>query len=463
MDALYLISAIALPSIAGALFAARFNTGFGLAALLSLGFGLGMGIVSYLFLIFGFVRLPFSLAPFIAAHVIASGLLAWRLKFSSLACKCACTGEKSSILWKAISVVLVLLIAFKLLFVFFEATHRPLYSWDTWTNWSVGAKLFFYQKGLLLDSSSEHFFGKGYRPFLGHPLHATFMQVWSALWLGRFDEALAKIYAPFYFLSMLAVFYYAVKDEAGKKVALIATYLLSAMPILTYHGQEGYADLPLSFYALAAVICFWRFLSTERKGLLVFAGTLLGFGVLTKNEGLFFVVAIGFAFILARFGKANKTGFLKELACLALPVMILALPWFVAKLTMGLGFGHGLGGSEFNWLSDPLYSEDAPKGIHWEVIGKGLKEWMLTANFNLLFPALAVSLILGMKEILRSDLKFLYIIIFSVMAMFIFVYLTLEVTTVMDATGIHRNTLTYAPIILFALAILGQRLLKRSR
>lgn len=463
-DMLYLFLAIVLPTIAGTLFAARLNTGFGLAARLSLGFGLGMGIVSYLFLIFGFVRVPFSLAPFIAALVIVSAVLSYGLKFSTGCPSCDAVHEKGGILWKILSAILVILIIFKLAFVFFEATHRPLYSWDTWTNWSAGAKLFFYEKGLLLESSGEHFFGRGYRPFLGHPLHATFMQVWSALWLGRFDEALVKIYSFFYFLAMLALFYAAVKEEAGKKFALVSTYLLSSMPILTYHAQEGYADLPLSFYSLAAVICFWKFLTTEKKGLLVMAGTMLGFGVLTKNEGLFYVVAVGFAFIAARYGKSQSRGiFLKELACLILPVVILAGPWFIAKLAMGLGFGHGLAGSEFNWLSDPLYGSDDPRGVHWEVIGKGLREWMLTANFNLMFPVMAVSFILGIREILRSELKYLYIIIFSVMAMFIFVYLTLEVTTVMDATGIHRNTLTYAPIILFALTVLAGRLFRRSR
>jgi len=466
MDALYLILAIALPTMAGTLFVARvLDTGFGLAARLSLGFGTGMGAVTYLFLIFGFASVPFSLLPFIAALVIASGLLAYRLKLPSATCSsCGAVEENSGILWKIVSALLVVLIAFKLLFVFFEATHRPVYSWDTWTNWSAGAKLFFYQKGLLLDSADEHIFGKGYRPFMGHPLHATFMQVWSGLWLGRFDEALVKIYSFFYFVSMLALFYVAVKDEAGKKFALVGTYLLSSIPILTYHAQDGYADLPLAFYSLAAVVCFWKFLATERKGLLVVAGTMLGFGVLTKNEGLFYIVAVGLAFILARYGKAQSRGaFLRELASLALPVIILAGPWFVAKFAMGLGFGHGLGGSEFNWLSDPLYTEGAPKGIHWEVIGKSLKEWMLTANFGLMFPALAVSFILGLKQIYRSDLKYLYIVIFSVMAAFMFVYLTLEVTTVMDATGIHRNTLTYAPIILFTLTLLASRIFKRSR
>ena len=464
-DMLYLFLAIALPTVAGTLLVARVTSGsFGPAMRVFLGFGAGMGAVSYLFLIFGFVRVPFSLAPFIAALVIVSAVLSYGLKFSIGCPSCDAVHEKGGILWKILSAIFVILIIFKLAFVFFEATHRPLYSWDTWTNWSAGAKLFFYEKGLLLDSSGEHFLGKGYRPFLGHPLHATFMQLWSALWLGRFDEALVKLYAPFYFLSMLAVFYYAVKDEAGRKFALVATYLLSAIPILTYHGQEGYADLPLSFYSLAAVICFWKFLSTGKKGLLVMAGTMLGFGVLTKNEGLFYVVAVGFAFIAARFGRTqSKREFLKELACLSLPVVMLAGPWFIAKLAMGLGFGHGLAGSEFNWLSDPLYGSDAPKRVHWEVIGKGLREWMLTANFNLMFPVLAASLILGIKEILRSELKYLYIIIFSVMAMFIFVYLTLEVTTVMDATGIHRNTLTYAPIILFAMTLLASRLFRRSR
>src|SRR3989337_2663818 len=115
------------------------------------------------------------------------------------------------------------------------------------------------------------------------------------------------------------------------------------------------------------------------------------------------------------------------------------------------------------WIDFVFQAEDGIRdatvtGVQTCALPICLKEWMLTANFGLMFPALAVSFILGLKQIYRSDLKYLYIVIFSVMAAFMFVYLTLEVTTVMDATGIHRNTLTYAPIILFTLTLLASRI-----
>ncbi len=54
-------------------------------------------------------------------------------------------------------------------------------------------------------------------------------------------------------------------------------------------------------------------------------------------------------------------------------------------------------------------------------------------------------------------------IILLVFAMFFFIYLTLEVTAVTQKTGIHRNVLTYLPIMFFTTALTLSSLWPDSR
>jgi hypothetical protein len=128
-----------------------------------------------------------------------------------------------------------------------------------------------------------------------------------------------------------------------------------------------------------------------------------------------------------------------------------------------LGFGHSGAYSGFSWLSDPKFKHDAPRGVHWEIFPLVLREIFFKANFSLLFPFWIAVTVMGFKEIMRSKIKYLYFIAVSVIAMFIFVYLTLEVTAVTETTGIQRNFLTLAPIIFFISACLTFRLWPRSK
>jgi hypothetical protein len=428
---------------------------FGFFDKLFFGYGLGLGLLSYSMFILGVFGVPYTIITItsvqgffalILLYLIYTGggikdvvfpgglrIAAWTEVFKGL------HG------WKVyLCAFLAIWLFLKMGIVFYECIERPIYAWDMWANWSAGAKLFFFEKGLVLDQTDENFFGKGYRSYIWYPLHSPLLQVWISLWLEEFHEVYVKAWAAFYFISLLGVFFLSVKRESTFFYGIISVFFLSTAPLLTYHGMEGYSDLPLSYYGLASVVCFWRYLSEGKKGPLVLSGIFLAMGATTKDEGLFFFVAVGGALFL--FSIVEKRS-LSALVWFLLPFLFVSGPWFLFKALYGFGFGHG-----------NLQSAIAGSKIHWAVLGVVFKKIFFETNFNLIFPFWLVLTVVGFRTVLLTNIKYLFFIIGTVMGMFIFIYLKVEQDVVTELTALHRNTLIYVPIIFFASAVVLTRL-----
>jgi hypothetical protein len=138
---------------------------------------------------------------------------------------------------------------------------------------------------------------------------------------------------------------------------------------------------------------------------------------------------------------------LSALVWFLLPFLFVSGPWFLFKALYGFGFGHG-----------NLQSAIAGSKIHWAVLGVVFKKIFFEANFNLIFPFWLVLTVVGFRTVLLTNIKYLFFIIGTVMGMFIFIYLKVEHNINPELTAIHRNTLTYIPIIFFASAVVLTRL-----
>lgn len=464
MSVLDLVPSIVIPTITGYIIVSwllRNDPASSRGERVALGWGVGSGLTIYLMLLMGLAKIPFS------ARTVTLLLLAVMLLFCLLLLRdrinpfSAPMGLGAFLPqeffsprgWRlTVTVLLALWLIIKLAFVFYESTTRPIFSWDAWNHWSAAGKIFFYEKGLLLDPDSEFYFGRGYR-FMGHPLLNPLLQTWTSLWLGEFHEVYAKAWSAFYFFSILGVFYYAVKREAGVFYAVLGVFFLSSIPLLTYHGTVAYSDLPLAYYGLAGGTLFWKYMRRGGESMLALSGVFVAMATLTKNEGIFFFIAIVFA--LAIFLVLESRPIITGLMAFLAPAAILMAPWFVFKATQGLGFGHGGAGSEVTLFVDPNYPEKS--GIHWQVLPVIAKDFFTRANYNLIFPFWVLLTIWRIRDILRSDIRYLYLVIFGVMSMFLFVYLFIEFAAVVEATGLQRNTMTYLPLLLFTIMMLALR------
>lgn len=464
-----MVFSIIVPSITGFLTVSWIlgkDSRVGVVERIFLGYGTGLGLLTYEIFLLGSFGVTFSLLPITAGQAFISLVMLFLIYRRGATIKDALLsggefrlfrqGPRPVGLVLVIALVILAWILLKVSFVLHEGALRPLFSWDTWSNWSAGAKFFFFQKGFVLDRVNEHFFADGYRPFLGHPLHTTLLQLWVSLSLGEFHEIYAKLWSGFYFISVLAIFFYSIKEETNWFYALLMTFFLSTVPLLTFHGTGGYSDLPLGYYALASVLCFFRFMKNGERGMLIMSSVLLAMGVLTKNEGFFFLIAVATALCL--FIALERTRPPVDLMWFIIPFLVIAGPWLIFKMSYGLGFGHTGADSSLVWLSDPKFSAAAERGLHWEIFPRVIRGVLLTPNFNLVFLFWAVFSFLGARVIIGSNIKYLYVIIVAVIGQFLFIYLTLEITAVTESSGMYRNMLTYAPIILFTSALVLYRL-----
>ncbi|MFQ5427582.1 MAG: ArnT family glycosyltransferase [Thermodesulfobacteriota bacterium] len=456
MELIYLILSMTLP-IAGGTFFVRWllssDFEMGRVEAITFGIGLGFGFTTFGMLLLGLIGVPFTRGavglPVLVLTLIFFVLSRKRVKSLTLA---AVKGQGLRGWRLYLTIIMASWVALKAGFVSYESLTRPVYSIDSLVSWSILGKFFFYKAGFLLDTSNEHFFGSGYRTFLGHPLHLPLLQTWIALALGKFHEVYVKAPGAIYFIGVLGVLYYGVKREAGPLYSLITLFFMASVPIFTAHGQDAYADLPLCFFAISGTVALWRFFRGDSLPYIVLSGILFAMSMFVKNEGLFFTLAGGTALLAFLFSR--KRSFVAPLAAFIIPIILIAGPWILIKYHYGIGFGHSGVSSGFKWFSDPTFHNDNTNyGVHWEVLKIGFFKIFFTANYNLIFPIWIIASLTAARTVLRTKLKYLYLMIFLVISMFLFVYLTLEVTAVTQETGIHRNTLTYLPIVYFITAL----------
>jgi hypothetical protein len=358
---------------------------------------------------------------------------------------------------KILSALIVAWICWKATFVLYEGFVRPIISQDTWWNWSSGAKLFFYEGGLLLDPSSEFFFGKGYRLFLGYPLLNSLAQTWLSLMVGTFHESLAKAWVPFCYLSILGTFFFSVKREAGTVIALASLFLLSSAPLIFYHSIDAYSDLPLALFVFSGGVLLFRYMETGKCGYAALAGLFFSIGAFTKNEGVVFLFASAVSILI--FSLTTKKGGLRGLVSFAIPAIFYIAPWLIFKIYYGIGYGHGygIGVGSVDEASGIIWSAE----MHYEIIVPFFKELFFTVNHGLIFPFFALLTIIGLRTVLSTNLKYLYLIIVMMICTLLFIFIgTHDYVYVLNRTSVNRAAITFLPLTFFVTALLASRLLR---
>jgi hypothetical protein len=466
MTLLMLAFTILLPALAGFLcvnYVLRSDPELAFVERLFLGFGIGTGLMTFEMFLLAWAGIPLS-ALIISLIQVASVVVFGYLAHGSGALSMRGSeppfniqgkqGIKSlslgDYLRKAFFMLLVGWIVAKLLILSYESYVLPVHSFDSWAHWSSGAKFIFYEKGLALNPSSEHYFGAGYLKIQRYPLHVPLLQVWASLCLNEAHESYMKVWNLYYYISIIGLMYFSVRRESSPLSAILAAFFVSSAPLLTYHALVAYADLTLGYYALGSAICFRKYISSATGdnghgsgGTLVLMGAFTAFSVWTKMEGLLFAFAWTLGLIVLIIRKKCWTDIFRYLV----PVLAVAVPWYTFLLTTGASVSYGEAKDVGAAVSH---------GLHLEVLPVILKELMISANFNMIFPFLLVLCLLGGRIILRSDLKYLLVPMFMVFLLFLFLYLaTASYKWVTTLTAIDRNILTFLPMVYYITALVA--------
>lgn len=353
-----------------------------LRAVLAVGFGLGSASLS------AFVLLPVrdDVAPLEAA--LLEGALAaalagwlWRRRATSPPTPIAPAPRTS---WLAGLGVVLAAVGAGLVFVL--ATRRdPHGVTDALSFWNLRAHM--------LAGSGVHWRQAfaAELPHADYPLLVPLAAVRAWCGLGGTSPFVPAAIAALFTLGTTALLWAGVRAVGGS--GLVAAAAMLGCPYFTVIGASQLADVPLAFFALAAVVLLALHTHTTSSGrsLLALAGLALGFAAWTKNEGALLLVVVPTVWSLRADGRS-----LRERALDLLALVLGASPVLLALATFKL------------WLAptNDLVAEVAGGGLlariqdgeRWLAIAGGVLRWSWNAG-PVMVPCVALYWLLAGRRV----------------------------------------------------------------
>jgi hypothetical protein len=196
--------------------------------------------------------------------------------------------------------------------------------WDAWNNWNMIPR-FIVRGGSHWLDRHVHAQTLEYHPY-NYPMLVALSvaRFWKIIGL---ESVAAPILLAFGFTAgAVGLVWASVSSLRPRGQAFLAAALLAGTPNFINIGSAQYADVPLGFFYLAALVpfCLMDERPEGRRGLAVLAGLMTGLACWTKNEGQVFLIAL----VLARVGVLAVHGSRRRLFGEA--------AWFLLGLLPGL-------------------------------------------------------------------------------------------------------------------------------
>jgi hypothetical protein len=229
-----------------------------------------------------------------------------------------------------LELLLIFAIALEVLSAYAGAVLTPLEAFDATGNWGYKGKMIFLAKAIPvtdLGNVRNQIYNAGY------PLLVPLAESYLCVGLGHFNDFVAKLIFPSYFLASLLFFYSSLRHLQLERVArLTFTFLLASVPFFSAQATNGYADIVLAYYFLTATIYLFRWIQQPRIVFLILASTLVAMAGLAKNEGLLMGVVLaavlGIALLRKRVtGPLWQTSFYAFSFLLVLAAVL--APWMI--------------------------------------------------------------------------------------------------------------------------------------
>ncbi|KKW38840.1 hypothetical protein A2454_06475 [Candidatus Peribacteria bacterium RIFOXYC2_FULL_55_14] len=284
-------------------------------------------ILILLLTVFGIALTPLSI---IASHILFMGITLFgkTKKIFSLPVKPESTTPTS------ILILCSLLLLFTAAYSISHSLFLPTFHYDSAVNWNMRSKVSFLEKKLVLAESHEHIL-KPHYPFLYHALQITVEQG-QRKWSDRAANAIHFLLS----LSALLALFLMLRSLGGKTAALLAVTLIITTPLFAMHLGGGYADIPLTLFALLSLTTFFLSSKTSGQRWLLLSALFVSACVWTKAEGLPFCLLPWLLMLGAHWWEHPQER--KQDAYAALLALCLSLLWPLFALARGLPLSpHG--------------------------------------------------------------------------------------------------------------------------
>ncbi len=386
--------------------------------LLALTYGLGMGILSQIMLLLGIANIAYTrwtIGSFLVLTLVGTLIPLAKKQRTSFFQNTGKPLDQSSG-WNAPADPLIplnkkqkafrllgsLYIAYSILIIFLHSSTNLVKSWDSIATVTLKAKVFFFDHTLRHLPLSH----------ISYPLHVSFLETWTALNLGYWDEIL--INAPIFLtcLSFLVVHYYFLKSKTNAAWALGGVCLLLTSNFFTYHASIPYADFSLMYYNCAAIALILLWAEKNDHGVLILAALFSGLMSFVKLEGTLYLGLHTLFFILLLAGIKKYT--LKEkitnLFTFAIPSYGIAGVFHLYKMITGITGMEGRLGP--TWKTDLLQRS--------QIIIKNLVQtFFFSGNWNILWVILLVGVLTNWSKI-KQDREIRLLV--ALLGMFLVVY-----------------------------------------
>jgi len=282
------------------------------------------------------------------------------------------------------------LLAAFLLFATLRAVLYPMWAWDAIATWGCKAKAFYQNQGIDLICIDAHNYYPNLVPLLLSYLYFC---------LGQVNDHLVQALFPLWGAFLLALLYSLLRRMGLNRTRALGVTAFFALngTVFVIHLYITYADLPLAYFALAAVglLYLWLTDAAPRGSLSLAACSFTGLAW-CKYEGPHLAATILLAAILTLLWL-RPPDLKSRLLKLGIPILGLVagyLPWrlFAASHHLEMGADHVQSLHPQQFLAAVSY------------LGQAL---INPFYFGLLWPALALALIFSGRRLWRSPSLFL--------------------------------------------------------
>ncbi len=219
-----------------------------------------------------------------------------------------------------------------------RATLYPMWAWDAIATWGCKAKVFYLSRGMNLTCIDAHNYYPNLLPLLLSYLYFC---------LGRVNDHLAQGLFPLWGALLLALLQaFLRRGGLGRTQALgVTAFLALNGTVFPVHLYIAYADLPLAYFALAAVgLLYLWFTDRAPRGSLALAACAFAGMAWCKYEGPPLAVTVLLAALLT-LAWLRPPDLKARLAALGIPLLGLGagfLPWrlFAALGHLEMGADH---------------------------------------------------------------------------------------------------------------------------
>lgn len=337
---------------------------------------------------------------------------------------------------RALFGLLLALTAIRAIVLGVEVMMTPLVAYDALAHWATKSRVWF-EYGRMVSFVHDSAWGRaaGLMNFTDthpdYPGTVPLFQVWTALCIGRWDEAL--INAPWVagFVSLGIAFYaQARRLGIGALPAMFGSYVLLSLPYLTIQvALAGYADIFIAIaYGLSAM-ALWQWSISRQWGDAALAFVMAVICASLKQEGIVWVLTLLPGALIA---VNRRLGISATALIGALAVGFIALA--PAELRV---FGYTLR-TRFDNVSQPLY-----------------EHLFVMDNWHLLWYAIVVVIVVNVRAIAGNLLAPMSITMLAAAGFVVVVfYFTNASTGVRDETLTNRMLLQVVPALVFYVALI---------